>query len=284
MSCRRGLGAINVGPLAQAQFSGQIHPSWAPPPMVLSGVDPNPQPLPNWLYPTQSFAEQIASLLGGSAIQAPPAYNFGEISYNGQETNVLPDAWQVSVDGQNIMPGGLIYPNIVLSFEDECDAESYFSQEIPGSQLSPTCASGGTGTTPAELAVQQGAVPPCINGVSTIVGYTCPPAASTAVPKLPAPVTSSTPTIPAGASTVQPLNLAPPAPSQIAASLPGSNVTGSNAGGPAPIAPQSNGSQLVQTSPASSDIVIGGFDLSTIPWYVWAAGGAALLFALSGKG
>ena len=280
---RCGLGAINVGPLAQAQFSGQIHPSWAPPPMVLSGVDPNPQPLPNWLYPTQSFAEQIASLLGGSAIQAPPAYNFGEISYNGQETNVLPDAWQVSVDGQNIMPGGLIYPNIVLSFEDECDAENYFAQEIPGAQLSPTCASGGAGMTPTQLAVSQGATPPVTpGGQSTIVGYTPPPV--TSVPKLPAPITSSTPTVPAGGSTVQPSTLAPPAPSQIAASLPGSNVTGSNAGGPAPIAPQSNGSQLVQTGPASSDIVIGGFDLSQIPWYVWAAGGGLLLFAMTRKG
>ena len=49
--------------------------------------------------------------------------------------------------------------------------------------------------------------------------------------------------------------------------------------GPAPAANSGGGS-----APASSDIVIGGFDLSTIPWYVWAAGGAVLLFALSGQG
>ena len=268
MSCRRGLGAIQLGPLALAQFEGQLSPSFLPPPMVYAGPDPNPQPLPNNLYATQAFAQQVANLLGGQAVSAPPNYNFGSfaLASGGSPTTVLPDAWQVSVDGQLIPPGQFYLPGVAYRFDDECAGENFLMKSlqalgIPGGQLSPTCASGSTGLTPGQMAAD--------NSAGTL------PAPVSVLPPAPAPITPAPVTKAAGSSA--------PAASQVAASLPGSNVGGSKAGGSAPVAPQSNGSQLVQTSPASSDIVIGGFDLSTIPWYVWAGAGAVLLFAMKGK-
>jgi hypothetical protein len=172
------LGQIDVGPLGQAIFSGQIQPSWDPTPMVLSGPDPNPQPLPAWLYPSQSFTQQLASLLGGTAVQAPPAYDFGTITYQGQVTNTLPPAWQVSVGGVLIMPGAIFQPGTILQFDSECAVENMLVQVISDAQLSSACASGGTGTTPTQLAIQQGATAPVTpSGQPTIVGYT-PPAAT----------------------------------------------------------------------------------------------------------
>ena len=264
---RCGLGAIQLGPLALAQFEGQLSPSFLPPPMVYAGPDPNPQPLPNNLYATQAFAQQVANLLGGQAVSAPPNYNFGSfaLASGGSPTTVLPDAWQVSVDGQLIPPGQFYLPGVAYRFDDECAGENFLMKSlqalgIPGGQLSPTCASGSTGLTPGQMAADNSA------GTLPAPVSVLPPAA----PVTPAPVAKAA-------------SPSAPAASQVAASLPGSNVGGSKAGGSAPVAPQSNGSQLVQTSPASSDIVIGGFDLSTIPWYVWAGAGAVLLFAMKGK-
>lgn len=57
---------------------------------------------------------------------------------------------------------------------------------------------------------------------------------------------------------------------------PGINATVSSAVPP-------GASPSAASGPASSDLVIGGFDLSTIPWYLWAGGAAVALFALSKK-
>jgi len=202
----RGLaGAIDVSALAQAQFRGQITPSWAPAPMVLSGPDPDPQPLPAWLYATQQFAQQLASLLGGTAVQAPPNYFFGTIVYNGQVTTTLPPAWQVSIGGQLVLPGALFQPGVILSFPDECTAENYFAESIPGATVSATCAAGGTGLTPTQLAIDNGATPPVTpGGQSTIVGYTPP----TSIPAQP-PITTITNPVTVANPTGQPVTVAP---------------------------------------------------------------------------
>ena len=187
----RGFGAIDVGPLAQAQFSGGLNPSFLPTQYFQPSYLPAGQesPLPDWLYADSGFASQIASLLGGSVTQAPPPGG-----YNGTG---IPNANWVSVDGQMILPGNLFQPGTVLAFPDECGAEKYLAASIPGSQMSSACSSGGTGQTPTQLAVSQGATVPVLpSGQSTIVAYTPPaPVVSTPAP----PVSIPTPVLPVSA-------------------------------------------------------------------------------------
>lgn len=255
---RRGFGQIDIGPLAQAQFAGQLSPSFLPPQSFQPSYLPAGQlsTLPVYDYATDSFASQVASLLGGSVVQAQPPGNT-----NGTG---IPNANWVSADGQMILPGNLFPPGVILDYPDECSAERNLVASIPGAVLSAACAAGGSGMTPTQLAVSQGAtIPVTPSGQSTIVGYT-PPPVSIATPALPAAPVSLPPA--AGANQGQ-TNLGSPIPpaSQIVSGTPGSNV-----------------SSATGTPATSSDVIVGGFDLSTIPWYVWAAGGVALYLALKG--
>ncbi len=313
----RGFAGVDVGALGQAQFEGEINPSWLAPPMVTSGPDPNPQPLPAWLYPTQGFASQVAGLLGGSVAFAPPAYNFGTITVNGQETTTLPNAYQVSVDGQLVMPGNIWQPGSLLDFTDECDAEQYFAASIPGGQLSATCAAGGPGETTSQLAVQKGdSIPALPSGESTIVGYT-PPGTIT-VPGSTCPtgysylsgvyggpsqcqLNQGTPAatstmVPAVASVVPVASPTPLTPVSLpaAAQSSGSQVIAANppaaAGATPPVNPPAAGSQITATNtsgcfnPISSllsmDSCLG--PLGIIEWAA-LAGLALLLFSYGGK-
>ena len=140
----RGLGQVSVQAIAQAQFLGQISPSFMPTQYFTAGYSTTPQALPTYLYATSDFAGQIASLLGGSVVSAPPPGNY-------QGTNIPNALWVQLSDGSMVLPGNLMQAGTVLSFEDECDAENYFASSIPGGQLSSTCSGGGTGLTPSQI-------------------------------------------------------------------------------------------------------------------------------------
>lgn len=168
----RSLGSTNVGPLAQAFFDGQVNPSFEPtqyfqPAYMAPGQE---SALPDYLYMDNGSAQQIASLLGGSVVQAPPPGNY-------QGTNIPPANWIQLADGL-FLPGNAFPPGVILSYPDECAAENALVSEIPGGVLSSTCAGGGTGTTPTQLAVNNGAT----NPGNSIVGYTPPPPVVTATP------------------------------------------------------------------------------------------------------
>lgn len=178
------LGSVNVAPLAQAQFSGRLSPSyvssqWQP------GYSLTPQVWPE-MTASQGFAQQVAGLLGGSAIQLP-----GNQVLNLPDGSNYPMMWVVQLPGGQIVnPASMLPQGVILSFPDECAAESAFASMIPGAQLSATCAAGGTGMTPTQLAVSQGATTPVTgSGQSTVVGYT-PPVSSTPV-SVAAPVQTS---------------------------------------------------------------------------------------------
>jgi len=200
----RGLGAVSVGPIAQAQFSGQLKPSFLPTQYFTAGYSNVPQALPTWLYATQAFASQIAGLLGGSVVSAPPPGNY-------QGTGIPNTYWVQLGDGTMVLPGNLLQPGTILSFEDECSSENYFQQSIPGSVLSATCAAGGTGMTPAQLA-QSKAPPPPVYAVPPPTPIaptgTTPPIAvipePVQTPVALSPIPSSSQTAPANQTAVQP--------------------------------------------------------------------------------
>lgn len=258
---RRGFGQIDIGPLAQAQFSGQLNPAYLPPQSFQPSYLPAGQlsTLPVYDYATDSFAQQIAGLLGGSVVQAQPP---GNVNGTG-----IPNANWVSVDGQMVLPGNLFPPGVILDFPDECSAERNLVASIPGAQLSATCAAGGSGMTPTQLAISQGAAAPVLpNGISTVVGYTPSPVASPSA-VTPAPVVAPISSPARGTNTGNTQTAVPPSGSQVISGTPGSNVSSSTG-----------------ALSTSGDTVVDGFDLSTIPWYVWAAGGVALYLAFAGKG
>jgi len=195
----RGLGQVSVEAIATAQFQGQLTPSFLPQQYFQASYSQTPQALPLYLYATQGFASQIAGLLGGSVVSAPPPGNY-------QGTGIPNAYWVKLPDGSMVLPGNLLQPGTVLGFQDECAAEQYFQGSIPGSELSATCAGGGTGITPTQLAVSQGATAPVTpSGQSTIVGYT--PTATTTVqpvgttPVVPVSVPATTTTVTAAAPT-----------------------------------------------------------------------------------
>ena len=71
-----------------------------------------------------------------------------------------------------------------------------------------------------------------------------------------------------------------PAPTAPAASPAPSSVVVSSG---APPASSSSTTSSGSTAASNSDVMIGGFDLSTVPWYVWAGGAAVVAFMLFGK-
>jgi len=145
-----GLGQISVSALANAVFNGQIDP----------GSDSNyeqgqtynacgsetlaPQEIPEQYFATPGYAAQFAGLLGGSVSSGP--FPSGILC----GTNIPPVNY-VNVDGQSLIPGQIMGPGQVWGFSDECDAENYLAGQIPGGQVSATCAAGGTGELPGEI-------------------------------------------------------------------------------------------------------------------------------------
>ena len=254
---RRGLGSINVGPLAQAQFSGQLGESYETGLMYQPVYTSTPQPWPR-NQASQSFAAQVASLLGGSAAQVPGS------QVDNLPGSDYPSVWVVNLPGGVVDPAQLFPQGVILSYPDECAVENALVGSIPGGALSPACAGGGSGMTPTQLAVSQGAtIPVTPSGQSTIVGYT--PPAPAAQPPAAAPPAAASKT-----STQGRAGNAPPAPSNIVTGTAGASVA--PAGGAA--AP-------------SGDLVIGGWDVSQaasgVPWWGWAiAAGLVLMVATSG--
>lgn len=190
----RGFGSTDMGPLGQAQFTGQINPSFLPTQYFQPSYLPAGQlsAIPTDDYATSGFASQIASLLGGSVVQAPPP---GDL--NG--TGIPPANWIRLSDGGMVLPGNLFPPGVILSFPDECTAEHELLGSVPGGVLSATCAGGGTGLTPSQMATTQ---------------------APTPTPTMPPPAAITTPVIPVRipvAQTVQApqqgIVVAPPLPS-----------------------------------------------------------------------
>ena len=161
----RGFGSTDVSALAKAFFEGNLPSSFLP----VQSFQPSYLPagqlstLPQWEYVTPDFAQRVASLLpGSSVIQAPP--------WGGWEGTGIPAAnWVQTPDGP-FMPGNLDPPGVILNYGDECAVEQAFASMIPGGTLSPTCAAGGTGLTPAQMAIQNSGMSPTRSGDSFSIG------------------------------------------------------------------------------------------------------------------
>lgn len=191
----RGLGSTDVGPLAAAFFSGDVNPTFLPtqyfdPSYMAAGET---SALPSDLYMDAASASAIASLLGGSVYQAPPPGG-----YNG--TNIPPANWIQVTDGA-FDPGLLFPPGVVQSYPDVCAAEQAFASEIPGGVVSAACASGGSGLTPTQLALQNGSLSPNQQqaAASDIVAGSVPPLVTPSANPVPATPVS---TVPAGTSII----------------------------------------------------------------------------------
>lgn len=153
----RGLGAIDVEPLAQAMMSGGVSPQFLPPQSFQPSYLPAGQllTLPTWLYATQGFASQIAGFLNGSVTQAPPPGDY-------QGTGIPLAYWVRLPDGSMLLPGNLFQPGTVLSFPDLCTAENYLTNSIPGSAFGSSCGSYASGT-PNPLVGSGGVQAPVVN-------------------------------------------------------------------------------------------------------------------------
>lgn len=251
---RRGFGSIDVSKLAQAQFAGQLQEGY-----VSLQYQPNYEPgLQPWPLQeaTQGFAQQVAQLLGGSAVQVP-----GNQLQNLPGSN-YPSVWAVSLPGGGVVDPAQLFPaGVILSYPDECTAETSLVSQIPGAVLSSACAGGGTGMTPTQLAVSQGATAPVLpGGQSTIVGYT-PPAPP------PAAAQTSSSSSGKGRTGAAPVS-SPPAGSQVVTGTPGASV-----------APSAS---------SSGDLMLGGWDVTQaaegLPWWGWAIGAGVVLFMFASMG
>ena len=135
----RGLGGVDVGPLAAAQFQGQINGSfdapWYQAPYMPTGQLTQ---APALYYMDAGTVAQIASLVGGSPTLCP-------VNMQG-----APQANCISLADGVWNPGPSFPPGVILSYPDECAAEQSLLSEVPGGQLSAACAAGGTGETPAQ--------------------------------------------------------------------------------------------------------------------------------------
>ena len=222
---RRGLGQVSLGPLGQAQFSGQIDPAFQPAPAwVEAGFLTT---APQMYYMEPSSAQQIAALLGGSVVSCSPGGGHPVSSGCIQMPN-----------GQVFNPGPVWPPGVILDYGSECDVENALLQSIPDTVLSSTCAGGGTGETDTQLALANSGLTQQQQQVAcnTIEGCTMQaPIISTPVtpvttgggviPSGALPVATGSPVgggvIPSGALPVA-TGSNPPAPSQVASGLPGS--------------------------------------------------------------
>lgn len=245
----RGLGSTNVQAIAQAQRSGQLanlnfQTEYFQPAYTAAGVL---EPLPSYLYVDDSGAGLIASLLNGSVFQAAPPGNY-QVAAGAQ----IPLAnWVRLSDGGEVLPGNLVQPGTVLAFQDECDAEAYFANSIPGGQISSDCASIANSNP---LIAQ--------NGLPS-------PALSVAPP----PVSIPTPVLP-----VTPVG----APSQ-------SNGSSALLGNPTPVpgAPPATNPPAANVAPLATATdwtsIFTESSIGGVPNWVWMAGIGVALFAFGGK-
>jgi hypothetical protein len=212
MSCRCGLGQIDVEPLAQAVIASGWSPGFRPELTIQNPDIPGQTTqLSGYLYATDAFAAQLAYLLGGSVVKGPLP--------NGYASDLLPSGAPVpltdyiSVDGQQILPGNLFQTGNALSFYgDLCMAEQYLVNSIPGGEFGPQCASYAA-TTPNPLITMS---PTGTAPQAGVVATTAPAATGTT----PAATNVTTPT---AVSVATPVTMAP-APSQVVTSTPGANV------------------------------------------------------------
>ena len=247
---RKGLGDTNVQAIAQAMLGGQLsnlnfsteyfQPAYMPVGQMSA--------LPQSDYISDSGAALIAGLLNGSVFQADPPGN----PQVAPGYTLPPANWIRLADGNTVLPGNLIQPGTVLSFQSVCDAETYFANAIPGGELSSDCAgtsdpiitqSGGTVTLPVAAAPA-----PSTN-------YTTP----IAVTPLPvsAPVQSS------GSSAI----LANPTPAPGAAP----NTT-----------PPNSSNTSVSTTTSDWTSIFTETSIGGVPNWVWMAGVGVALFAFAG--
>ncbi len=215
----RGMGQVNVGPLATAFFEGKITPSYLPT-QYYNGPMGETEPASQEWYATQTFAQQVASLLGGSVINvAPTAGAMGLPEGNAPIVagSNFPPAYTVQLPDGTVLPGALA---LDATGYDECAVETALLTVVPGGQLSAACAAGGTGLTLTQLAIQNSTLSPAqqIVAANDIVGGAANlPPASTPVniptvtvqpvaqpPVTPANPTGIAPTVPAASPAADP--------------------------------------------------------------------------------
>ena len=215
----RGMGQVNVGPLATAFFEGKITPSYLPT-QYYDGPMGETEPASQEWYATQTFAQQVASLLGGSVINvAPTAGAMGLPEGNAPIVagSNFPPAYTVQLPDGTVLPGALA---LDATGYDECAVETALLTVVPGGQLSAACAAGGTGLTLTQLAIQNSTLSPAqqIVAANDIVGGAANlPPASTPVniptvtvqpvaqpPVTPANPTGIAPTVPAASPAADP--------------------------------------------------------------------------------
>lgn len=133
----RGLGQVDVEPLAQAFMSGAFQPSFNPPisyqpPYLPVGQETT---LPGYVSMTDASANQMASLLGCS-VDTGPVQGFDVMTgYPVPQVNYINC-------GGDFLPGNVFQPGVVLSFSDLCEAENYLAASIDGGQFGPLCSQG----------------------------------------------------------------------------------------------------------------------------------------------
>lgn len=280
---RRGLGE-DVTALAQAFLAGQINPSYGPArssPSAFAGVQPTPWPSSD--FPDLGTAQQIAGLLGAS-VQSLPVEDAGGVLD-------IPTTYWASLPGGNVRISDIIQAGNLAS-GNLCSVADNLANAIPGGEAPSQCnftpvnqttaldiptvanplpagapASGSTlapgaviGTvappTPPPPALLQsgGNLGQCPSGYVFLNGQCAP-----------GTVVGSNITVPSNPAVGNPV----PATSTISTSTPGASIG-------------------TTTAPAatSSDIVLGGFDLtqaaSGLPWWGWAIGAGALLLLFTG--
>jgi hypothetical protein len=254
------MGQVDVQALAQAMQSGALGGSF-----VKTSYDQFPG---NDAGPTDftsdclddATAQQIAGLLPGSSVVKLPVEAI-------QATNgPVPTCNWIQT------PDGVIRAADVLAIGKEgcsisglsplCCLQQLLANNIPGGQMDSSCTYAPGTSNPLVTGGGGAFVPPTTSGPSSPIAVQNPIApVMTPITSIPSPILPTTqvslPTL---------TTSAPPSSSQVVTGTPGSSI-----GTP------------VTATPASGDVVIGGFDLSQIPWWGWAIAGGAALLLLKGK-
>ena len=250
---RCGLGSTDVTALAEAFLGNQIKPQFPQSVQFETGFG-FPSTFSPYYYMDDATAQQIASLLNGSVIQQqppPPASGGTPLPNSGPGIgptpagNILPDANYIQLPDGSFNPGYDLFGGTILSFFDLCDAANEFAQIVPGGVVGSSCSQAGQTTPAADYQTEyQSAV------------ATGAPAPS---PAIPAPVLQTTPvSLPAAPLTQQStLTAVAPSTSQVVSATPGASTAAAS----------------------SSDLVVGGIDLSQIPTWGWLLAGGLALWA-----